>query len=322
MPSEDELPWKWVEVKGSAGYKAYEVLHDENAQHALFYLKDIEKNKIQVFISLGNAKLGYLPNFNLPARSFILNGKRIVTCPGASLQCRRVCYAQKGAYLQSKDIPIEYGVNYLASLRDDFVETMVKLIPEKEEETRNLWDQHYHRKPDVTLFRPHVSGDFYSPEYAKKWKEIAEKLPDVYFYAYTRAWVRFTDDAAVADIGMTADEVNELNAKIMDVLKDVTQMENFQILLSTDKETGKIPEEYFAMGFKEAGIDFTYAKTKQGRKDTQCPYQTSWASHVKPGMTDKEIHELINKGQIMTCDRCGFCWKKDKLEWNVFFTEH
>jgi len=322
MPSDNELAWKWVNVKGSAGYKAHEVLHDESAQHALFYLKDIEKNKIQVFISLGDAKLGILPNFNLPARSFVLNGQRIVTCPGASLLCRRVCYAQKGAYLQSKDIPIEYAVNYLASLRDDFVETMVKAIPEKEEETRAKWNSHYGRVPDVPLFRLHASGDFYSPEYAKKWKEIAEKLPEVYFYTYTRAWVQFEDDAAVADIGKTAAEINELNAKIMDVLKDVTQMENFQILLSTDEKTGKIPEEYFAMGFKEAGIDRTYAKTEQHKKDIQCPYQTSWATHVEPGMTEKKIHELINKGQIMTCDRCGFCWKKDKLEWNVFFTEH
>jgi hypothetical protein len=35
-------------------------------------------------------------------------------------------------------------------------------------------------------FRIHDSGDFYSPEYADKWKQIIAKNPNINFYAYTK----------------------------------------------------------------------------------------------------------------------------------------
>jgi len=127
MPSDEGLEYRRTKSKGTEADIAEQTIDDQNAQHTLFYVKDFE-GPIQVFISKGNTKLGLLPNFNLPARSFILNGKRMVTCPGASKLCRQVCYAQKGMFTMYYTIPLEYVTNYLASLRDDFVETMVKQI--------------------------------------------------------------------------------------------------------------------------------------------------------------------------------------------------
>jgi len=297
MSIDDEgLDYRFVSTKDIQGDIAKKTLDDPNAQHTLFYAKDI-RGPIQVFISKGNTKLGLLPNFNLPARSFVLNGQRVVTCPGASLYCRKNCYAQKGVFAMFYNIPLEYIMNYLASLRDDFVETMVKAISEKEEETRREWHRDYGKEPQVQLFRLHTSGDFYSPEYARKWYEIAKKLPDVHFYVYTRAWVRFEDDADVADIGMTAAEVNELNAKIMDVLKEINQLPNFQVLLSTDEKTGGVPKELLDEGFKEAGIGKAYAVSK--RLPVKCLYQTTQEAHANE-VDERGVEELIKKEKIVT----------------------
>ncbi len=93
-----------------------------------------------VHISRGNAKLGTLPNFNLPPRSFIVEGEipddlggaevgkdgRIVTCPGATRWCRWNCYAQKGQFTANASVIMrEYAENFMASLRPDFVDTAV-----------------------------------------------------------------------------------------------------------------------------------------------------------------------------------------------------
>ena len=297
MPSDEGLEYRRTKSKGTEADIAEQTIDDQNAQHTLFYVKDFE-GPIQVFISKGNTKLGLLPNFNLPARSFILNGKRMVTCPGASKLCRQVCYAQKGMFTMYYTIPLEYVTNYLASLRDDFVETMVKQIRIAEDNNIEEWRNDYGIEPSVKLFRLHTSGDFYSPEYARKWLEIAKALPDVHFYAYTKAWIRFQNDEDVADIEMTADEVNAINDKIMDVLKEINALPNFQILLSTDKTTGPVPRELLDEGFKEAGIDFAYAASKN-RPPAKCLYQTTQEAHADE-IDKRGVEELIKKGKIVT----------------------
>jgi len=328
-----------------------ETFEDPKFQRLLFSVKNV---KPRVKISMGNTKLGVLPNFNLPARSFILNGQRVVTCPGASLLCRRVCYAQKGQYVVNGWVPINYAANYLASLEPDFVEAMVREIGKAEDEAVKIWKSEYgelkYKKERIPrLFRLHVSGDFYSPEYARKWLEIGERMPDTTFYVYTKAWITFKDDRDTADVGMTAAEVNELNAKIMDVLKLVNELPNFQVLLSTDDTTGPVPPELLDQGFKEAGIGFTYAK-REGRPDSQCPYQRSSEKYapeiaaeldsyraelVSRGVSGKELKKAletkkedlimdeIRNGKIITCNLCGFCWDKARYsKLNVWFAEH
>lgn len=305
-----------ITSKISGLYRRYD-LEGPKEQKVLFDVADVQP---KIFISIGNEKLGLLPNFNLPARSFLLNGELVVTCPGATTYCRKVCYAQKGQYIVNRAIPLEYAANYLASLRPDFVDGMIDAISIAEERNARMWLTAYGRLPEHRLFRLHTSGDFYSPEYAEKWYGIASNMPDINFYAYTKAWIHFHDDGDVADIGMTAEEVNALNEEIMKTLIDINKLPNFQILLSTDKTTGPIPPELLDMGFKEAGIDFAYAKY-QGRPYARCLYQTTEAVHLKE--EGKTLNQLIREEKIFTCDRCGFCWDKNRYpKLNVYFEVH
>lgn len=288
-----------------------------------------------VHISKGNAKLGTLPNFNLPPRSFIVNeglpddlggavvGKdgRIVTCPGATRWCRWNCYAQKGQFTANASVIMrEYAENFVASLQPDFVDTAVAAIRKA-------------LRGAEPLFRLHVSGDFYSAAYARKWVEIAERLPDVHFYVYTKAWRIMTEaDAEEADLGLDYRLLNTINEEIIPVLREMNRLPNFVVLLSTDETSGPIPDD-LAAEFREAGIvsEFPpvgspgfrdavrdYVQTPRFKNDFKtCPNQMG--IEVKVNATGKKgkerealLRDLIAKGEILTCSSCGICWKKDQ----------
>lgn len=82
------------------------------------------------------------------------------TCPGATPWCLSACYAKR------IDGPVRdiYITNTAAGAN----------VPDLPEGT--------------TLVRLHVSGDFDSIPYIKRWIEIVTKNPNVKFWAYTRSW--------------------------------------------------------------------------------------------------------------------------------------
>lgn len=106
-------------------------------------------------------------NFGITAYKSQKTGKMI--CPFAD-KCVKYCYAQKGAYIWSNVSPV-FEKRYEATLREDFVEIMSKEV----------------RKKRADFVRVHDSGDFYSPEYLRKWFDIARENPSVNFYAYTNS---------------------------------------------------------------------------------------------------------------------------------------
>ncbi len=106
-------------------------------------------------------------NFGIPAFEDPDTGKR--TCPFAGA-CAKFCYAQKGAYAWSNVKPA-FAWRYQQTKLDSFVDDMVEAI----------------KKNKVEYLRVHDSGDYYSPEYINKWMKIAEKLPNVRFYSYTKS---------------------------------------------------------------------------------------------------------------------------------------
>ena len=116
-----------------------------------------------ITVSPGNTKLGKMPNFSISAGS---------TCPGKSEFCQG-CYAQKG-FFQMPRLKSSYAQNLEATQGDTFVDAMIGHI---QQATRK-----------VKVFRIHVSGDFYSATYIRKWIQIVKALPEVRFYAYTRSW--------------------------------------------------------------------------------------------------------------------------------------
>jgi hypothetical protein len=89
----------------------------------------------------------------------------------ASPVCRAVCFFHKmcegrpGVAERAKK-------NIQVARRPDFAELIVGAI----------------RRAAITFCKIHVVGDFFSVAYINAWSRVAELLPDVTFWTYTRSW--------------------------------------------------------------------------------------------------------------------------------------
>jgi hypothetical protein len=103
----------------------------------------------------------------------------INTCPGAG-NCKLVCYAMKGGYIQYPDSNIGQTrlLNFLYNNPDGFMSMLADEIAGFEAKNK--------KKNIKTIIRWHDAGDFFSPEYLDKAYALAKKFPDVDFYAYTK----------------------------------------------------------------------------------------------------------------------------------------
>lgn len=116
-------------------------------------------------ITPGNGKLG--PDiwaWSLPARE---------TCPGRTELCSRACYATRGHFIFDS-VKSLYEANAKIAKSPKFVDFMVaQLVANR---VRNL--------------RIHVSGDFYSAAYIRKWVAIVSdrRTRGIRFFAFTRSW--------------------------------------------------------------------------------------------------------------------------------------
>lgn len=123
--------------------------------------------EISTYPVLGNRKLGTgIFHFSLPA---------ILTCPGRSDACERLCYADEGFYAYPS-VRQTLWRNFLATKDPDFV---LKMKSSLATQSREL---------GVNTVRIHASGDFYSVEYLLDWVTIIEQLPTLTFFFYTRSW--------------------------------------------------------------------------------------------------------------------------------------
>jgi hypothetical protein len=144
-------------------------------------------------------------NWTLPAFAVKLDdGRNINVCPQAGA-CATVCYARNGTYLFSNVIG-KHKKN-LAFILDDlegWKQAMLlelgkkKMRPSGEPRSvqgvdPELTDPFIRQWLDTggKTVRIHDSGDFFSDEYTIAWMEIAEQVPDVLFYAYTKEVTRF-----------------------------------------------------------------------------------------------------------------------------------
>lgn len=109
-------------------------------------------------------------NFSIPAGNDKASGK--ITCPFAG-SCLKLCYAKKGMY-RFGNVERALSKRYEASKQENFVD-------------RITWELSRVKKDKQIYVRIHDSGDFYSPQYFRKWVEIAELNRDVRFYAYTKS---------------------------------------------------------------------------------------------------------------------------------------
>jgi hypothetical protein len=135
-------------------------------------------------------------NYSIPAWYVTLpDGKRFMTCPNAG-PCAQFCYARSGTYRFSNVL-----ASHTASLTrylDDRAEWMGALVEELQRKkfrpngvARDLpiegddWLLAWAEQGGAAV-RIHDSGDFFDEQYVRDWLEVASKVPDVLFYAYTK----------------------------------------------------------------------------------------------------------------------------------------
>jgi hypothetical protein len=111
-------------------------------------------------------------NHKLPKSTGIFNLPRVITCPGQTSYCKKVCYAGK-AERQYKNVR-------------EYRSKMLTLTKEPGFESQMLAEIH---KSKLTVIRIHEAGDFYSQAYLDKWLEIARALTAVQFYCYTKSYM-------------------------------------------------------------------------------------------------------------------------------------
>ena len=112
----------------------------------------------------GNDKLGRrIWHFSLPPA---------VTCTTATNLCLTHCYALNYSLRWPENTLRLYARSYRFALQPDFTRLMIRHI----------------RRKRIRLLRIHVSGEFFSAKYIRKWITIATRCPGTRFFCYTRAW--------------------------------------------------------------------------------------------------------------------------------------
>jgi Gene product 88 len=154
---------------------------------------------VRPLLLVGNDKLSQsIFQWSIPA---------IETCPGRTPACAHACYAMRGHFLfDAVQERLEW--NQRQALMGNFVDRMVDEVFRK----------------GCIVVRVHVSGDFGTPTYTRKWVEIVSRSPQTTFFAYTRSW---------------------RVAKIDPVLRELAALPNMRLWYSADRQTGwpeHIPE--------------------------------------------------------------------------------
>lgn len=161
-----------------------------------------------------------------------------ITCPFAGT-CKDKCFAAQGAYRWPM-VKNAYEFRFEMSLKDSFVDLMCYEIASK-------------RKIDAV--RVHDSGDFYSPEYALKWFQIARLNPRVQFYAYTTSVGMMKGLADQMPSNFTL--IYSMESKQRDMI-DIENDRHAQIF-TTEKELK-------AAGYVNASVDDMVAATSENHK--------------------------------------------------------
>ena len=126
----------------------------------------------------------------------------VITCPHASSRCLSTCYVVR-LLKTRKCVRDAYMRNYELSKQSGFEDMIVGSII----------------KNNINTMRVHVSGDFYSAEYAEKWLNISRRSPNTKFYCYTRSWK---------------------DPEIRRVLSSMSRRKDWSVWYSTDAEMGVI----------------------------------------------------------------------------------
>lgn len=129
---------------------------------------------LPISISLGNIKLGKIPNISLPP---------VITCP-SNAPCTKLCYARKAyaGYARNTCKPAWDG-NFVAFQQD----------ADEYFETIDTWLCLQKKVKSIPYFRWHVSGDIINIAYFVGMEYLAKIHKDTNFLAFTRTHYNTTE---------------------------------------------------------------------------------------------------------------------------------
>jgi hypothetical protein len=156
-----------------------EAIKEALAQRPKKLLKQNEKMKhsngeLEQFFNIGFAALVGIALDENTNNLIVVN-----TCPGAG-SCKVDCFAMKGGKVQFEGPWLSDGriLTYLLNNPDGFFEQLANEIAKEEKKGQK-------GGYSVTI-RWHDAGDFFSPEYMDLAFKLAQSLPNIKFYAYTK----------------------------------------------------------------------------------------------------------------------------------------
>ncbi len=217
-----------------------------------------------------NLKLGPL------IHSWSIPAGRAWSCPGESCLCRKRCYAKKGFFCMPS--VQEAHVRNFNFCQTDLFESWM---------TMQLMDQF------VRVMRVHVSGDFYSIEYIRKWLRIVQKSRRQHFFAYTRSW-----------------RIEEMLPELIKLAAEP----NFQMWWSIDRETGPAP---LIRGIRRAYMAIDDVDANLAPDDCDLIFRDQPRTRMKRANgvlvcpPENGVHTKVK----ITCSHCGICWNKRATRW-------
>lgn len=216
----------------------------------------------------GNDKLGnQILTFGLPA---------VVSCPGRTELCERLCYACHYHYKQGNVVKTRMR-NLVLACRDDFDELVLGEL----------------RRKRQRLVRPHDSGDLFSAAYAEAWYRVMAATSATHrHFLFSRSW-----------------RVEGVDA----VLSRMSRLPNVRVWYSVDREGGW--PGYVPAGVRLAylqsseddvpsrGVDLVFRDYKARRNAAKrvggalvCPYENGFT------------RDPYDPEDGFDCVRCGLCW--------------
>lgn len=191
------------------------------------------------------------------------------SCPGATPECLKVCYA--GKLEKIFKAMAEILLSNWALLKDASVWTMFELLSDM---VNDFWAE-ANRHGAEKLFRIHWDGDFFSRDYTRAWADVIRKFPDVQFWTYTR------------------------NAEAAHYLH-VQRLPNLSLYFSADEYNQDTAASLSFAGIKIAVMADTFDAGRElsnsisGYNGIRCPEQTGQIPLI----------EANGKGACATCKLC------------------
>lgn len=208
--------------------------------------------------------------------SWALPAGAAYSCPGESVLCASRCYAKHSHYLHA-NVQAAYLKNLAFSQTEEFVAWMLAKL----------------RAEAVRVLRVHSSGDFPSIAYIRKWHQIVVAAPKVQFFGYSRSWKR---------------------EELFPELARLSQLPNFCLWWSTDRETGPAPA---VRGIRQCYLAISDTDAQLAPQECDLVFRVNRHT-VMPRAGGGSVvvcppENGIHPETKLNCSVCGLCWKKKPM---------